>query len=59
MTDRPEERSAETPPEEPLESEQRRFPTAFTVLVIVLLGVWALSFLIPSSSGLATVAESS
>ena len=30
------------------EPKKRKFPTAFTVLAIVLLGVWGLSFVIPS-----------
>ncbi len=32
------------------EPKQRRFPTAFTVLAIVLLAVWLLSFVIPSGT---------
>ena len=34
--------------EETEPARQRRFPTAFTVLAIVLLSVWVLSFVIPS-----------
>ena len=37
-------------PEEPEQPKQRRFPTAFTVLAIVLLVVWVLSFIIPSGT---------
>ena len=46
-TDRPE---STDEPDEPVKSEQRKFPTAFTVLAIVLLAVWALSFVIPSGT---------
>ncbi|MDF2692375.1 MAG: YfcC family protein [Labilithrix sp.] len=46
-TDRPE---STDEPDEPVKSEQRKFPTAFTVLAIVLLAIWALSFVIPSGS---------
>ena len=39
------------PPEEPpLEQKTLRFPTAFTVLAIVLLAVWLASFVIPSGA---------
>ena len=34
----------------PAEPKPRRFPTAFTVLAIVLLAVWGLSFVIPSGT---------
>ena len=36
--------------ERPEPARQRRFPTAFTVLAIVLLVVWGLSFVIPSGT---------
>jgi uncharacterized ion transporter superfamily protein YfcC len=38
------------PPTEAQEPKPRRFPTAFTVLAIVLLVVWGLSFVIPSGT---------
>jgi len=38
------------PIEPPEEGKPRRFPTAFTVLVGVMLAVWALSFVIPSGA---------
>lgn len=44
MTDQP---SDQTSTEQP---KPRRFPTAFTVLAIVLLAVWGLSFVIPSGT---------
>ncbi|MBK8294051.1 MAG: YfcC family protein [Solirubrobacterales bacterium] len=36
--------------EEATERKQMRFPTAFTVLALVMLGVWVASFVIPSGS---------
>src|SRR5687767_14313976 len=36
--------------QDPTEPKPRRFPTAFTVLAIVLLAVWGLSFIIPSGT---------
>ena len=39
-----------TQPEAEVEPKPRRFPTAFTVLAIVLLVVWGLSFVIPSGT---------
>lgn len=36
--------------EEPSETKRMRFPTAFTVLAIVLAAVWVASFIIPSGS---------
>jgi uncharacterized ion transporter superfamily protein YfcC len=42
----------EQPPggEPPSEPEAKRFPSAFTVLVLVLLAVWLLTFIIPSGA---------
>lgn len=41
---------AKQDPDETTPAKQRRFPTAFTVLALVLLVVWVLSFIIPSGT---------